>query len=106
MKKIIATIMLVVILTATLVMGHAEEASVKDWRITLDGAGKYVYHVTYLTSSGTSKEFEVSEQEFNLAVEEIAKVKNEEARKAEKEAKKAEKKGGLFGTGLFAKKNG
>lgn len=103
MKKFVAIVMLVALTLSAVVCAHAEEASVKSWRITLDGAGKYVYHVTYLTSSGTSKEFEVSEPEFNLAVEEIAKVKNEEARIAEKEAKKAEKKGGLFGTGLFAK---
>lgn len=104
MKKIVAVIMMVVILTASLVMAHAEEAYVKAWRITLDGEGKYVYHVTYLTSSGTEKEFEVSEPEFNLAVEELAKVKNAEQKKAEKELKKAEKKGGFLGTGLFAKK--
>lgn len=104
MKKILAVLIMVIILTMGII-AQAEEAYVKAWRITLDKAGRYVYHVTYLTSSGTSKEFEVSESEFNLAVEELAKIKNAEQKKAEKEAKKAEKKGGLFGTGLFAKEN-
>lgn len=106
MKKILTVLVILVTLTASLVMAHAEVASAKSWRIALNGAGKYEYFVTYVTSAGTSQEFKVPETEFNLAVEEIAKVKNEELRKAEKEAKKASSKGGLFGTGLFAKKKG
>ena len=105
MKKIIAIAMLVALILSAVVCAHAEEVCAKAWRIALNGAGKYEYFVTYVTSAGTSQEFKVPESEFNLAVEEIAKVKNEEMRKAEKEAKKAESnKGGLFGTGLFAKK--
>lgn len=106
MKKIIATVLMMVILTlSAVVCAHAEAASAKSWRIALNGAGKYEYFVTYVTSAGTSQEFKVPEEEFNLAVEEIAKVKNEELKKAEKEVKKnLAKKGGLFNTGLFAKK--
>lgn len=82
MKKFIATIMMVVILTLSLGMAHAEGlcCDIRAWRIGTDEAGKVTYYVTYATEDEVLNEFPVSQSVFETAVSVLHDRKMEEER--------------------------
>ena len=86
MKKIL--IALVLILTLSLGMAHAELGRVVSWRIGNDENGTPVYFVSYEMETGASHEFPASYDEFYSAVEIVAARRNEEAKKEERAKKR------------------
>lgn len=84
MKKI-AMMMKVVTLVLSLAITAQAELHVEHWRVESTVDGESSYYVTYVSETGDSYEYSVTEDEFYEAVEELA-----AARKAEEESTQEE----------------
>ncbi len=84
MKKFTATMMVLVILTMSLVMAHAEGSEdIRAWSVETKEDGKVVYYITSKADSGAYVKTEVPQSVFEEAVIELHARKQEERRQQE-----------------------
>lgn len=77
MLRKIATMMKVVTLVLCLTITAQAELQVANWRVEATEDGGAAYFVTYVSETGDSHEYSVSEDEFYAAVEEYAAARNQ-----------------------------